>query len=433
MVNSVHESHGIRAQQAAGVAVQAFTSHLSAEEKGTTELDRIRLEATLARFRGDEEGALACCDRLAADDATAAAGLSLRTAVLFDLGRFQEIPECVRQGIARSPVGPSQIAIMNMAMALIRVGRFDAARPWIARLGGAYSRQVPLYLAQAEGRWDRADSLAREVLRRPDATDALRIAAQDVVVSEEAARGEVSLAGASLRAAVEEWSREYPLQPSDAVRRLALLSWTLGTRMPDVRVPVPRGAPAQVLLTHAFVAATLGDTARARRLLGRARARPGVEVMRQGAGPEVVEAMIDSRAGRWDDVIRVLDPLAWIPIERGFAPFGSGRAWPRWLLADAFERSGRPDSAAVCFELLLPEHQPLFYNDDPAARRSLESLVHYRLVRLYGRMGRRAAAGRHLRELEATLRHPDPPLRHWIPDARAALAAMGPGGAATRR
>ena len=398
-----------------------------------SEPDRIRLEATMARFDGDEERALACCDRLIADDATASVGLHNRTIVLFDLGRFDEIPECERESITRSPVAPAQFMIMSMAMGLIRVGRFAEAGPWLSRLSGAYALQVPLYVAQAEGRWDRADSLARALLRTPDAGDGPRRAAQDIVTSEAAARGELSIAEGPLIAGVEEWRREYPLQPSDAVRSLALLSWTLGTRMPDVRVSVPPGTPAQTLLTHALVAATLGDTAGARRLLGRARARPRAELLRQGASPEVIQAMIASRAGRWDEVVRVLEPTARLPIERGFAPFGAGRAWPRWLIADAFERSGRPDSAACYFELLLPEHQPLFYNDDPASRRSLVSLAHYRLVRLYARMGRRAAAERHLRELEATLTHPDPSLRRWIPDARAAVAAMEPGGAATRR
>jgi enoyl-CoA hydratase len=44
MVNGVYELQGIRAQQAEGIAVGAFTSHLSAEEKGTTELERVRKE-----------------------------------------------------------------------------------------------------------------------------------------------------------------------------------------------------------------------------------------------------------------------------------------------------------------------------------------------------------------------------------------------------
>src|SRR5215475_676942 len=44
MVNGVYDMQGIRPQQAEGIAVAAFTSHLSPEEKGTTELERIRRE-----------------------------------------------------------------------------------------------------------------------------------------------------------------------------------------------------------------------------------------------------------------------------------------------------------------------------------------------------------------------------------------------------
>ena len=47
MINGVYELQGIRAQQAEGIAVGAFTSHLSAEEKGTTELERVRKEQGL--------------------------------------------------------------------------------------------------------------------------------------------------------------------------------------------------------------------------------------------------------------------------------------------------------------------------------------------------------------------------------------------------
>src|SRR6516225_1451476 len=47
MVNGVYELQGIRAQQAEGIAVGAFISHLSAEEKGTAELARVRREQGL--------------------------------------------------------------------------------------------------------------------------------------------------------------------------------------------------------------------------------------------------------------------------------------------------------------------------------------------------------------------------------------------------
>jgi enoyl-CoA hydratase/carnithine racemase len=47
MVNGIYELQGIRAQQAEGIAIGAFTSHLSAEEKGTTEIERIRREQGL--------------------------------------------------------------------------------------------------------------------------------------------------------------------------------------------------------------------------------------------------------------------------------------------------------------------------------------------------------------------------------------------------
>ena len=56
MINGVYELQGIRAQQGEGIAVAAFTSHLSAEEKGTTELERVRREQGFKasiKFRDD--------------------------------------------------------------------------------------------------------------------------------------------------------------------------------------------------------------------------------------------------------------------------------------------------------------------------------------------------------------------------------------------
>ena len=56
MVNGVYEQGGIRSQQAEGIAVGAFISHLSAEEKGTAELARVRREQGLKAsisFRDD--------------------------------------------------------------------------------------------------------------------------------------------------------------------------------------------------------------------------------------------------------------------------------------------------------------------------------------------------------------------------------------------
>jgi enoyl-CoA hydratase len=56
MINAAYEQQGIRAQQAEGIAVGAFTSHLSPAEKGTRELEQIRREQGLKaslKFRDD--------------------------------------------------------------------------------------------------------------------------------------------------------------------------------------------------------------------------------------------------------------------------------------------------------------------------------------------------------------------------------------------
>ena len=56
MINGIYDLQGIRAQQAEGIAVGAFTSHLGPAVKGTSELERIRKEHGLKaslKFRDD--------------------------------------------------------------------------------------------------------------------------------------------------------------------------------------------------------------------------------------------------------------------------------------------------------------------------------------------------------------------------------------------
>jgi hypothetical protein len=86
----------------------------------------------------------------------------------------------------------------------------------------------------------------------------------------------------------------------------------------------------------------------------------------------------------------------------------------RWTLADAFERTGQPDSAAANLErdLAMPYIEPQWA---PAIR--------YRLVLLYARMGRVPEAERHLAALEHAWDRPDPEVRRMLDEARAALAS----------
>ena len=101
-------------------------------------------------------------------------------------------------------------------------------------------------------------------------------------------------------------------------------------------------------------------------------------------------------------------------MERGFnnAPNGVGLAWVRWTLADAFERTGQPDSAAAHLERSLRI---------PVREVDSWPVVHHRLAMLYSRLGRLTDAERHLAALEKAWDRPDPDVRRMLDEARTAV------------
>ena len=93
----------------------------------------------------------------------------------------------------------------------------------------------------------------------------------------------------------------------------------------------------------------------------------------------------------------------------------------RWLVAEAYEQLGRPDSAAAYFERAIAS--PPEGGTDFAQVRMASSFAHRRLVLLYARMGRLEEARRHWVAFSATLTRPDPEMAPLVEEARAALAS----------
>jgi hypothetical protein len=133
----------------------------------------------------------------------------------------------------------------------------------------------------------------------------------------------------------------------------------------------------------------------------------------------LIQAQIEALSGRWGEVVRILRPIASQPIEIGEVNNPAGMSTVRWLLADAFEKLGQPDSAAVTLERVVSDPAPALQERQlrgialPFARR--------RLVMLYSRMGRIEDARRHWQIFSETVRTPDPEIRPLIEEARAAL------------
>src|SRR5262249_17061488 len=142
------------------------------------------------------------------------------------------------------------------------------------------------------------------------------------------------------------------------------------------------------------------------------------ELAWQGATPTLLEARIEGLAGRWDEAARILRPIAAQRVEIGTRiPDGAGMSNVRWFLADAFEKLGQPDSAAVTLERVISDPAPWESN------RFLHTFAHRRLTLLYARTGRLEDARRHWQIFSETVRTPDPELQPLIAEARAALTS----------
>ena len=106
----------------------------------------------------------------------------------------------------------------------------------------------------------------------------------------------------------------------------------------------------------------------------------------------------------------------------------------RWLVAEAYERMGRPDSAAVYFEraIAAPAADWLSLENVPNGRLAV-SFGHRRLALLYARMGRLEEARRHLELFAAAFTRPDPGMAPLIAEVRAAIAGAEGMAKASRR
>jgi tetratricopeptide (TPR) repeat protein len=204
------------------------------------------------------------------------------------------------------------------------------------------------------------------------------------------------------------------------VKRSRLLLDLVSGRLNEVPEDVASSDTTTLaLVTQGLWEAAAGDTARARRLLARIRTRSLIEQNRQGSNLILIEAWIAGRAGHWGETVRLLGPAALQGDDLGPVLVSSNRVLNRWLVAQAYEGLGRPDSAAAYFELAMsPVGEAAALRD----ARIAYSYAHRRLVLLYAGMGRLNEARRHWEIFSATFTRPDPEMLPLLEEARAALA-----------
>ncbi len=384
-----------------------------------TATQRLMIEGSLAGHDGDFERALALCSRILERAPGNTWALNQSAIILDDLGRDAEALSQLEEIERTSAFGPGPMPLTNKAEFLMSLGRLDSARAVIGRMSGPQRESELGNLELAAANWATAESLS--IFRTQDlGMDTVRrVWAFGRLACAKAGRGSLRAANAALGQMAELTGQ--PAKPSafgytSALRgRLFLAAETHGA-IPPPRDALEGDASTAAVLLRGTMVAQSGDASTARRLLKQARARPTSEVRLHGASLALLEARIEALAGRWENVVTLLQPSARQSAERGGAMYPAGLPAVRCLLADALEHLGRPDSAATYLERTTTD--PAFL---VAWNGISVPLAHHRLVVLYARMGRLADAERHLAILERWWDRPDDIAQRLLAEARSAV------------
>jgi tetratricopeptide (TPR) repeat protein len=306
-----------------------------------------------------------------------------------------------------------------LGLDLVMLRRFDEAREAYSHV--AIFRWGNLaYLEMAAGRLAVADSIITRNL------DEARVNEETPGVGR-ALLGQVQYARGSLRVSAANFAQAVAQSNTAGDGTLALFwtGWAVemacmsGGAFPLPQEPQPRDTTPMGVVTRGLWATVGGDRALARRCAAEARAIPVRRLADQGSAPLVLRARVALLESRPREAIDLLRETAAAPVEFGLPNNGRGLTLARWTIADAFEASGQPDSAAAYLEreLVIP------YRPD------LSPCIHHRLALLHAHLGRVAAAERHLAAAERAWDRPDPKVRLMLGEARAAvmsLRAMAP-------
>lgn len=354
---------------------------------------RRRWITALARSQYPE--ALVVADEVLALDASNPGFWNNRAIVLAAMGRDEEAIQAEQSAIAAARFGPSALHLANLAGFTAAAGRPAAARAALdsARRGCGTACDVPLLVGVLDDLkligddWESVAAVA-EARRVPKALSSLQMR-----------RGAARAAWAALADARAHGNPHW-----NAELAVALVA--------SHAVVAPSAFPRADLVAHlqwrGTWAALHGDTVEARRHASRLHAL--LPQAYRGAAPEFITALIARRAGRPGEVITSLGQVARTR-EYG-RPQQDAQVGPvaiHWVLAEAYERVGRLDSAIVMYGRVL---QPRDASTHLLAIRGLLwSHAHGRLAELHLRSGDRAAARRHARAFLQAFTEPDPELR----------------------
>jgi serine/threonine-protein kinase len=390
-----------------------------------TDASRYRLEGDVAyAIHHDLAGAVRWYDLYLQEVPHSRSGRSNRAVYLSALGRYDEAVSDLREAVEANPFGAelAQATMLNLAAALVVVGRIEEAQEVAEDITDPFAHYVAILVALARSDWSGVDSLGSSVATGSRVPTFLRIHARTSQASALAARGAVSAADSLLEAAAEESSggeaRWYQ-------RARLLLRIVSDGEIAQGWFPVSEADRATTRTLRALWAAAAGDSTGARREIG----DPSIWQFRDSAavgnGPELVEALVSAHASEWRDVVDRLGPAAWQGEHDPALLDRPSSLMMRWLVGDAYDQLGWPDSAAAYFERIT---EP---SDMPPAHFALRGLTfsfaHRRLALLYGQLGDTNTAVDHWNAFLRAVVRPDSVTLQLVRDARRELAQLSPG------
>jgi tetratricopeptide (TPR) repeat protein len=399
---------------------------------------RLDIEGKLANLAFDYPAGYEACSailRSSPNPAEAAAAFNNRATSLDAMGRFEEAAQDYRRAIALSAVSPQTLSILNAIDLAVLLRHGAEAGSLANRLSGVRRAGFLAQAAAVRGEWAAAESLSRVAMHSWREDPGPVAGAVSILGALEARRGEVRRASETL-----DWF----LRDLAAAKRPAVdgvrVGWTRwwvrnvgGDATFEASPAWLQGLPEGALLTYQMASGRSGAVrARVQVMLrdpGIARSSTGRAFVDELAGLLPGYEALD--AGRWGEAVAILGPFARQGGTSAVPPREFLRSATRWRLAGAFERLGQPDSAAAYLDLVV--RPPILPTPLLESTVLAEPFARHRLVLLYARTGKAAAARREFDRLSEIVTRPDPDRVAWLDEAREAVRAAEAMSGAARR
>jgi tetratricopeptide (TPR) repeat protein len=311
-----------------------------------------------------------------------------------------------------SPFKPSVLVLNNIAMGYTLLGRYEEARKWIPMITNPVTRErreVCLSLALAD--WTSADRIlagGQLKSRSPETADR-------ILASLDAARGALRKAARRYESSLEQTKTDNDYAFGNCFRMMHIFE-IAGIRDVTLNVSACTDTTVPGLVVDGFRAAFANDTSSASLCLDAIRRKPAYLQRKYTTDIVLLDARIAAAKGEWEKVAERLEPLS----RAGKAPGFSGRLPIRWLVAEAYEKTGRIERAAESYEGVL---SPVKLSDITELYEfpAYCSFAHYRLVHLYSQLGKEVESRRHYDAFRAIFTEPDPELAPMLEEARLAV------------